>query len=85
MFRHCYGHALSLRENDTIKRSGAMKDCPVTCFELVKLLKFSSRIKKETRSESLSIRTINPTRWIVRAVALACITSNHKNIPNLCE
>ena len=54
VFTHCFGHALNLSVNDTIKRSSALKDCLDTCFELVKLIKFSpkreamlSKIKEE--------------------------------------
>ena len=35
VFTHCYGHALNLGVNDTIKHSPAMKDCLDTIFELV--------------------------------------------------
>jgi len=43
VFTHCYGHALNLGVSDTIKQSPAMKDCLDTCFELVKLIKFSPK------------------------------------------
>ena len=41
VFTHCFGHALNLGVSDTIKQSPVMKDCLDTCFELVKLIKFS--------------------------------------------
>ena len=87
VFTHCFGHALNLSVNDTIKRSSALKGCLDTCFELVKLIKFSpkreamlSKIKEECGNESPSVRTICPTRWTVRADSLASIISNYDNI-----
>ena len=92
IFTHCYGHALNLSVNDTIKGSAAMKDCLDTCFELVKLIKFSpkreamlSKIKEETGSDSISVRALCPTRWTVRADSLASIISNYKEIQILWE
>ena len=74
VFTHCYGHAINLSVNDTIKGSPTMKDCLDMCFELVKLIKFSpkreailTRIKEETGSESPSVQTICSTRWTVQA------------------
>ena len=43
VFTHCYGHALNLSVNDTIKGCTTMKDCLDTCFELVKHIKFSPK------------------------------------------
>ena len=43
LFTHCYGHALNLSVSDTIKQLSIMKDCLDTSFELVKLVKFSSK------------------------------------------
>ena len=43
VFTHGYGHALNLSIGDTIKHSPAMKDCLETCFEVVKLIKFSPK------------------------------------------
>ncbi len=71
VFTHCYGHALNLSVNDTIKGSPTMNDYLDTCFELVKFSPkreaILTRIKEETGSESPSVRTICPTRWTVRA------------------
>ena len=84
MFTHCYGHALNLSINDTIKQSPAMKDCLDTCFELVKLIKFSPKqeamlhdLKEEIGSNAPSVRTLYPTRWTVRAESLASIVANY--------
>ena len=42
-FMHYYRHALNLSVGDTIKQSAAMRDCWDTCYELVKLVKFSPK------------------------------------------
>ena len=69
VFTHCYGHTLNLSVRDTIKQSIIMKDSLDTCFELVKLIKYSpkceamlSHLKEEFGSDSASIRTLCPTR-----------------------
>ena len=83
VFTHCYGHALNLSVSDTIKHSSAMKDCLETCFEVVKLIKFSPKreamlceLKEEIGSDAHSVRTMCPTRWTVRAKSLASIIAN---------
>ena len=43
VFTHCYGHALNLAVSDTIKQSTLMRDCLDTCYEVVKLIKFSPK------------------------------------------
>ena len=87
VFTHCYGHALNLAVSDTVKRSLAMKDCLDTCFELVKLIKFSPKreamlrkVKEEIGSDAPGVRTLCPTRWTVRAESLASIVANYDNI-----
>lgn len=84
VFTHCYGHALNLGVSDTIKQSIIMKDCLDTCYELVKLIKFSPKrdamlccLKEEIGSDAPSIRTLCPTRWTVRAQSLASIIANY--------
>ena len=59
VFTHCYDHALSLGVSDTIKHSMAMKDCLDTCFEIIKLIKFSPKreamlrtLKEESGSDA---------------------------------
>ena len=59
MFTHCYGHALNLAVNDTITKVPKMKDCLDTCYEIVKLIKFSpkqeamlSQLKEEMGSDA---------------------------------
>ncbi len=92
LFTHCYGHALNLGVGDTIKRSPAMKDCLDTCFELVKLIKFSPKreamlreLKEEIGSCAPGVRTLCPTRWTVCADSLASIVANYGNIQLLWE
>ena len=92
VFTHCYGHALNLGVSDAIKRSIIMKDCLDTCYELVKLIKFSPkrdamliRLKEEIGSDAPSIRTLCPTRWTVRAQSLASIIANYKELQQLWE
>eukprot|EP00731_Ephydatia_muelleri_P010741 Em0005g1327a len=69
MFTHCYGHALNLAVNDTITKVPKMKDCLDTCYEIVKLIKFSpkqeamlSQLKEEMGSDAPGVRTLCPTR-----------------------
>ena len=90
VFTHCYGHALSLSVSDTVKRSSIMRDCLDTCYELVKLIKFSpkrdamlTRLKEEVESDAPSIRTLCPTRWTVRADSLASIMANYADLRRL--
>ena len=40
---HFYGHALNLAMSDTITKVQRMKDCLDTCYEIVKLIKFSPK------------------------------------------
>ena len=68
VFTHCFGHALNLGVADTIKQSLAVKDCLDTCFEVVKLIKFSPKreallreLKEEISSEAPGVRTLCPT------------------------
>ena len=92
VFTHCYGHALNLGVSDTVKKSIIMKDCLDTCYELVKLIKFSpkreailTRLKEEIGSDAPSIRTLCPTRWTVRAESLASIVAKYKDLQGLWE
>ena len=41
IFIHCYAHALNLSVSDTMKKFKVMKDSLDTCFELIKLIKWS--------------------------------------------
>ena len=93
VFTHCYGHALNLGVSDMIKRSAVLKDCLDTCYELVKLIKFSPKreamlreIKKASElGSSAGVHTLCPTRWTVRAQSLASILANYVSIQLLWE
>ena len=57
-----------------------MKDCLDTCYEIVKLIKFSpkrevmlSQHKEKMGSDAPGIRTLCPTRWTVHAESLYSI------------
>lgn len=92
VFTHCYGHTLNLDVSDIIKQSIIMKDCLDTCYELVKLIKFSPKcdamlscLKEEIGSDAPSIRTLCPTRWTVCAQSLGSIIANYKELQQLWE
>ena len=90
VFIHCYGHALNLSVNDTVKKCNIMRDCLDTCYELIKLIKFSPKrsamlnsIKKEVGDDAPAVRTLCPTRWTVRAESIGSILANYHSIQNL--
>ncbi len=76
---HCYGHALNLAASDDMKKSKLLKDALETTYEITKLIKFSPRresiflgVKQDMLGTPLAgIRILCPTRWTVRADALA--------------
>ena len=93
---HCYGHALNLAVEDTIKKSKVCCDAMDVGFEISKLIRFSpkrsaalERIKLEIgerdHTSSPSIRAFCPTRWTVRADAIDSILSNYSDLNKLCE
>ncbi|XP_065891716.1 zinc finger MYM-type protein 1-like [Dysidea avara] len=92
VFTHCYGHALNLAVGDTIKKCVMLRDCLDTCYELVKLIKWSpkrdtmlKRLKEESCDDAPSIRTLCLTRWTVRAESMKSIVANYTNILSLWE
>ncbi len=85
LFTHCYGHALNLAASDTVKKLKIVKDALNLTQEIAKLIKYSSRregifksIKEARLDDTSGIRVLCPTRWTVRADALASITNNFK-------
>ena len=88
IFTHCYGHALNLAASDTIKQSKVMKDALDTTHEITKLIKYSPHreaifkgLKEDIPGESNpDIRVLCPTRWTVKANALASIMSNFETL-----
>jgi len=92
VFTHCYGHALNLAVSDTIKKCVMLRDCLDTCYELIKLIKWSpkrdamlKKLKEESHNDAPSIRTMCPTRWTVRAESLKSIVANYTNLQDLWE
>ena len=84
IFLHCYGHALNLACQDTIRNIKVMRDALDTTFELSKLLKYSSKrkssylkLKDELAPTESGFRTLCPTRWTVRADSLASVRKNY--------
>ena len=76
-YSHCYGHALNLAANDTVKKNEILRNVLDTVFEITKLLKFSpkcdalfNKLKQEIASGTPGFRTLCPTRWTVRAASL---------------
>ena len=64
VFTHCYRHALNLSVNDTVTKCNIMRDCLNTCYEIIKLIKFSPKrntilnsIKEEVGDDAPSVRT----------------------------
>ena len=69
-----------------------LKDCLDTCYELVKLMKWSpkrdamlKKLKEESLDDAPSIRTLCPTRWTVRTESLKSIVANYSNVQSLWE
>ncbi len=89
LYTHCYGHALNLAIQDAIKGVKIMADALETVYEITKLIKKSPKrqsifkaIKnlEEVTTGSIGIRILCPTRWTVRAEALASITENYNTL-----
>ncbi len=89
LYTHCYGHALNLATQDAIKGVKIMADALETVYEITKLIKKSPKrqsifkaIKnlEEVTTGSIGIRILCPTRWTVRAEALASITENYNTL-----
>ena len=84
IFVQCYGHALNLAADDTIRNNQILRNTLDTTFEISKLLKYSPRreglfnkIKVENSPGTTGFRILCPTRWTVRACSLSCIISNY--------
>ena len=87
VFTHCYGHALNLAACDTVKSMKIMRDALETTHEATKLIKYSPRresifqqIKSLSGCNSPGVRVLCPTRWTVRAEALASIINNFDSL-----
>ena len=86
LYTHCYGHALNLAAQDTLKCIKVMGDSLDTVYEITKLIKKSpkrdsifKKFKNDVSSTgSLGVRILCPTRWTVRAEALTSIAENYQ-------
>lgn len=85
LYTHCYGHALNLATQDTLKGIKVMECTLDTVYEITKLIKKSPKrevifknIKDEFAWGSPGIRILCPTRWTVRAESLASISENYE-------
>lgn len=84
LYTHCYGHALNLAAQDSIKQIRIMEDTLDTTYEITKLIKKSpkreaifQKIADEIQAGSPGIRVLCPTRWTVRAEAFTSISENY--------
>ena len=85
LYTHCYGHALNLSAQDTVKQVKIMEDTLDTTCEITKLIKKSAKrevlfgkIKNDLSAGFPGIRTLCPTRWTVKAESMASISENYK-------
>ena len=92
LYTHCYGHALNLAAQDSIKHIKLMQDTLDTTLEITKLIKQSPKreviFKKfadDIKAGSPGIRTLCPTRWTVRAEALTSISENYQALQSTWE
>ena len=84
LFVHCYGHSTNLAVCDALKKIPIIRDGLEFCKELIQLIKYSPKreailrnCKNEDFDTSPGIRTLCPTRWTVKSVALDSIESNY--------
>lgn len=84
LYTHCYGHALNLSVQESVKANVLLRDTLDTVEEMTKLIKKSpkresifQKVKNDIACESPGIRLLAPTRWTVRANALVSISKNY--------
>uniref|UniRef100_H3ADC1 DUF4371 domain-containing protein n=1 Tax=Latimeria chalumnae TaxID=7897 RepID=H3ADC1_LATCH len=84
LYTHCYGHALNLAVQETVKKNHILRDTLDTIEEMTKLIKKSpkretifKKVKEEIALASPGIHLLAPTCWTVRASALASISENY--------
>ncbi len=91
VYIHCYGHSINLAVNDAIKLSLPIRKALEVTYEVTKLIKYSPKregVFRELKSShdlnvgsrSPGIRLLCPTRWTVRADALASILDNYETL-----
>ena len=89
VYTYCYGHSINLAAYDAVKGSKPIRNALEMTHEVCKLIKCSPKREnifrrlKEANNlttdycSSSSIRVLCPTRWAVRANALASIIENY--------
>ncbi len=87
LYLHCHGHSLNLAVMDTLKCVKPLSHALDYVHEICKLLKYSPRrdavfhkLKEAMSPQVPGIRTLYPTRWIVRAKSLASIRLNYQTL-----
>ena len=92
LYTHCYGHALNLAAQDSIKHIKIMEDTLDTTYEITKLIKKSpkrevifKKFAEDIKAGSPGIRMLCPTRWTVRAEALTSICENYQALQSTWE
>ena len=87
LYTHCYGHALNLAVQESVKANCILRDTLDTVEEMTKLIKKSPKreaiflkVKNDIACESPGIRLLCPTRWTVRAAALTSICENYSTL-----
>lgn len=85
LYTHCYGHALHLAIQETVKSNVILRDTLDTVEEMTKLIKKSPKCQvifeqyhEQISVESPGIRMLATTRWTVRADAFASILENYE-------
>ena len=73
VFLHCYGHALNLAVDDSVKNSKPLKDALEITFEVSKLVKYSPKkdvmfeiLKSKLAPDMPGFRVLCPTQWTVQ-------------------
>lgn len=74
LYTHCYGHALNLAVQDSVKNNAILRDALDTVEEMTKLIKKSpkrevifKKFKNDLSADSPGIHLLCPTRWTVGA------------------
>ena len=94
VYTHCYGHALNLACNDSIKTCNLLRDTLDVTREITNLIKESPRREaifkrlkgaKELEKGSPGIRVLCPTRWTVKADTLKSVLDNYETLIEVWE
>ena len=94
VYTHCYGHALNLACNDSIKTCKLLRDTLDVTREITNLIKESPRREaifkrlkgaKELEKGSPGIRVLCPTRWTVKADTLKSVLDNYETLIEVWE